>query len=59
MAEGTYDSYLRNCLVVGKPDEVGPIFMPDPDGRVVMCRLDGYAIVPRQDFERLVKLDGG
>ena len=49
------DSYLRNCLIQCKPDadDEGAMFIGQ-DG-LVLARLDGYAIIPRDEYESLVQ----
>lgn len=45
-------SYLRNCLIRPRKGEAAPLFYQRDDGTVV-ARLDGYAIVPIEDYESL------
>lgn len=45
---------LKNCLLV--PGAKGPMFYQRKDGTIV-ANLDGYAIVPRAEYERLALAD--
>ncbi|KKL10249.1 hypothetical protein LCGC14_2557720 [marine sediment metagenome] len=49
------ESFVTNCLLIPKStdDVFGGMFVVQ-DG-VVMARRDGYAIVPREDYEQMVK----
>lgn len=47
------DGYLKNCII--KPDNTqnGPMFISRVDGTIVP-NLDGYAIIPRREYEALI-----
>ncbi len=52
------ETKLINCLIVPSTTvrwgSLGvPLFEQTPE-HGVQCRLDGYAIVPREDYEKLV-----
>lgn len=54
-----FESYVKNCLtILTKKDQTTgePIFFENEKGQV-MARLDGYAIVPGAEYERLRALD--
>lgn len=42
---------LKNCLVKVRPSESGPLFWVSND-HGVQCNLNGYAIVPIEDFTK-------
>lgn len=44
------DSFLRNCAIGGR-EEDGPLFVKDGDR--MCCRLDGYAVLPIEQYEEL------
>lgn len=45
--------YIRNCSVESRPGEAEPwLFYVHPSGQVV-CRLNGYAVVPLEKYEAL------
>lgn len=50
------ESFVMNCFITAKPedDELNGMFIAQ-DG-VVVARLDGYAIVPREDYEEMVEI---
>lgn len=51
------DSYLKNCLIRGKSGGGQAGMFVGQDG-VILARLDGYAIVPRNEYEEMIrKLD--
>jgi hypothetical protein len=54
MTEEFNDSYLTNCLVMPRDDQRGPMFDDTVCG-VVRCRLDRYAIIPIEEYERLTQ----
>lgn len=59
MAEAELSSYLRNCVVMGRPED-GPVFemYTEADGEIVVrARLDGYVIVPKEIYAGHPKLD--
>ena len=45
------ESYVRNCQVYSRPKD-GKLFSEQADGDVIV-RLDGYAIIPVEEFEKL------
>ena len=47
--------YLYNCHIEPKDDEDGPLF--EHMGSYVVCRLDGYAIIPLEKYRTLVEGD--
>ena len=51
MAE--YCGFLHNCFIKGRDDDEGPLFIQTADG--LFCRLDGYAIIPREEYEALLQ----
>ena len=42
-------SYVRNCYVKMRSDQEGAMFSDSGDGEVLVA-LDGYAIVPIEDY---------
>ncbi len=51
------ETQLLNCLIVPRHDTqraLTGLFEQSPE-HGVQCRLDGYAIVPREDYEALVE----
>ena len=48
------ESYIKNCLVEPKEDEKGAIFCSNEKGEII-AHLDGYAIIPREKYEKLIK----
>ena len=49
--EAPPESYVKNCIINGKPDMVGVLF--EGYKGMVLARLDGYAIIPRDQYEEL------
>lgn len=55
------ESYLKNCFVKFRDGDAGPLFvsvpMPGVDGEIwgLAVRLDGYAVVPKEEYEVLLK----
>jgi hypothetical protein len=47
--------YLRNCLIKRREDDTVSLFEFTPEGRILV-RLDGYAIVPKEEYEGLASL---
>jgi hypothetical protein len=55
------DSFVRNCLIIPRIDATaaateGPCMFvqQEIDGEIITtARLDGYAIIPREEYERL------
>lgn len=45
------DGYVINCHVNPKDDQVGDMFRPSAKG--VTAHLDGYAIIPMEEYEKL------
>lgn len=41
--------YVRNCYIKARDNEPDWLFSCEPEG--VFCQLDGYAIVPREEFD--------
>ena len=52
------ESYVRNCVFAMRPGDDVPIGMEVVDGKVfVTCvRLDGYAIIPTENYEALLSM---
>jgi hypothetical protein len=48
--------YLRNCLIKPRAGESEEWLFLASDRAGVQCRLDGYAIVPRAEYEMLLGL---
>lgn len=48
------ESFVKNCLVIPKHDDKQSMFAYR-DGLFV-ARLDGYAIVPKKDYEEMVEI---
>lgn len=47
--------FLRNCIIVPRKDETAEtLFLLDTENDTVHCYLDGYAIIPRDEYEALV-----
>lgn len=44
-------SYVRNCMMIQRRPDDGPLFI-EGDG-CVTARLDGYAILPVEEYARL------
>lgn len=52
-------TYVRNCLIHPRRDGAGAEAMFTLSAEHgVQCQLDGYAIVPRDEYERLKQLAG-
>lgn len=49
------NGFVRNCLIAPRADQQGPMFVEQPDGRI-LAFLDNYAIVPREEYERLEQI---
>ena len=49
-------SYVKNCLLNGRDGEI--IFSMDKKFQI-SPHLDGYAIIPKEEHERLSQLDIG
>ena len=47
-------SYLKNCFVMATKDQEGEMFTIHEDGAII-ARLDGYAIIPIEQYRRLVE----
>lgn len=48
---GPRDSYVRNCVIISRePPEV--LFREAKSG--IVCTLDGYAIIPMEQFNELM-----
>jgi hypothetical protein len=50
--KGKNGSYLNNCIIVGRPID-GAIFQDDRINTDVTCMLNGYAIIPIEDYYEL------
>lgn len=50
------DGYVINCYIEPKEGE-GPLFDDMPGKDQITARLDGYAIIPMEDYERLKKVE--
>ncbi len=48
------DSFLRNSYIMVREGEAGPLFIA-ADG-LVKARLDAYAVLPLEQYERLLSL---
>jgi hypothetical protein len=53
MHEVTEGSFVRNCLISARADEV--LFIEHPDGSIT-AHLDGYVICPIEELERVAAL---
>jgi hypothetical protein len=51
-------SYIKDCLFIPREDQQGVMFDCRSDG-LVEVHLDSYAIVPREEYERLASIAGG
>jgi len=47
-------SIINNCVIIYKKDQKGPMFLGKSDGSCDV-ELDGYAIIPLEDYEDLKK----
>ena len=48
-------SYVHNCIIKKRADDISDaLFVIPPDGSKMITKLDGYAIVLREEYERLV-----
>lgn len=45
---------LTECFIKGRPGDSGPMFEGTKQGDVI-CNLHRYAIIPREEYEELVK----
>ncbi len=52
MTEDTKPGYLKNCLIQPRGDVV--LFAADQSG--VCAFLDGYAVIPMENYERLLEI---
>ncbi len=51
-------SYVHNCIIKRRLDDVSDcLFEVIPDGSKMITKLNGYAIVPREEYEHLVAED--
>ena len=50
------ESYVYNCLVNPKPDD-GVLFYDCKCGAGVLAALDGYAVIPMDEYERLCAME--
>lgn len=50
MAEEKFQSRLTNCLIITRDGET--LFYFDEEDRI-LASLDGYAIIPIEEYERL------
>jgi len=50
-------SYVKNCIIKLRIDEKATaLFSSDKDASKIITKLDGYAIVPREEYESLIRL---
>lgn len=49
-----YRGFLHNCFIKPREEDEGPLFEQTDDG--LFCRLDGYAIIPREEYEGLLAM---
>lgn len=50
-------SYLHNCLIMRRIDDISDaLFYIPADGLKMITKLDGYAIIPLGDYEKLISL---
>lgn len=54
ITEQRHPSYVRRSMIKARPGE-GPLFSIHP-GIGVFAKLDGYAIIPREEYEALLRL---
>lgn len=47
-------SFVQNCIIQPRESDA-PLFFEaqSPHGAVLASRLDGYAIIPKEEYERL------
>lgn len=44
-------SYIHNCVIAPRADRKEPLFWQSDE--TISCRLNGYAIIPIEEYERL------
>lgn len=50
-------SYVHDCLIKRRSDDTSDVlFFVPSDGSRMVTKLRGYAIVPREEYESLLKL---
>jgi len=54
--KGIPESFVKNCLISTVGRDAETLFIKTSQG--VFARLDGYAVIPREEYERLKKLAG-
>ena len=48
-------SYIHNCFIKRRLDDVsGALFEIPPDGSKMITKLDGYSIIPIEEYKRLI-----
>lgn len=47
------ESFVRNCVIKSRHGD--GIVLEQIDDHLVVARLDGYAVIPKEEFEELVK----
>jgi len=45
--------FLKNCFIKARGDDT--LFVADPNSDDFRCRLDGYAIIPKEEYESLIR----
>ena len=53
--EHYHKGYIHNCTIKRKDSDEGPLFEIVNDH--VIARLDGYAIIPMEEYRRLTKYE--
>ncbi len=55
----TSDSFLRSCFIKPRPNsENDPMFVVSRFGTRIIARLDGYAIIPMEEYKALTAKTG-
>lgn len=47
------DSFLCNCTIMPAPDQATPMFDINPMNGNILARLDGYAIIPMEEYSEM------
>lgn len=50
-------SYLHNCYVKRRDSDPAPSLFTSDDGTDIFCSLNGYAIIPMEEYAVLVGMD--
>lgn len=54
------NSYVKNCIIEGKNEQRDCMFQEvvlDNGQHIIVCAIDGYAIIPIEEYSRLKVLD--